>query len=424
MKLFDWVFTMSHAVTAFFLFLALGIRLHAADITVVGKSDQAAKQSVSLAALRTDNTAAAREFMTVLTSDLSRSGWFMPVTGTDAAVTLSGNVQTSGTDIRVQATCSWLMGQRQATWSLSVPHDKIRDAAHALCDFVVEKVTGKPGMASSKILMVGRRGNVTEIYICDADGARLQQLTSDAALCLSPNWMYHRNAFLYTAWLSGMQAIYEVDLDTQRRHMLSSFPGMNHGAVTHPNGDVMALILSRSGGVDLYVQNLATRALTRITASKSVNEASPAWSPDGKNLVYVSDEGRIPRIYAMDVARKQPRRLVYAPDIRESVAPEWGTSNLITFCGRSGGRYKIYVIDPRDDPRITAPKQVSPEDGAHYEDPSWAPNGRHIVCTRTVNFKRSLVILDTMGDPMQPLNFNVPGDWYLPNWSRTNNPIR
>lgn len=198
---------------------------------------------------------------------------------------------------------------------------------------------------------------------------------------------------------------------------------MNHGAVAHPNGDVMAIILSRSGGVDMYIQNMASRKLTRITSSKSINEASPGWSPDGKNLVYVSDEGRIPRIYTMHVDSKQGRRSVYASGIRESVAPEWGPSNQITFCGRSGARYRIYVIDPNADPRTTLPTLISTEDGADYEDPSWAPDGRHIVCTRTVNFKRSLVILDTMGDPMQPL-FNVPGDWYLPNWSRTNFPIR
>lgn len=407
----------------FLLVLFLNISSYGADITVTGKSEGSGKQSISLETLRRDGSSTAREFLSILASDLSRSGWFVPISSENGAINVSGTVQASGSMLTVQATCSWLLGGRQANWSITAPHDQVRDAAHTLSDFIVEKVTGKRGMASSRILMVGRRGNTaTEIYACDADGARLQQITTDGKLCMSPNWMYNRNAFLYTSWLSGTPAVYRIDLDSKHRELLASYPGMNHGAIAHPNGDVMTVILSRSGGVDMYVQNMSTRNLTRITASKSINEASPAWSPNGKNLVYVSDEGRIPRIYIMDVVSKQGRRAVYASGIQDSVAPEWGPSNQITFCGRSGGRYKVYILNPDLDPRITPPTLISPEDGADYEDPSWAPDGRHIVCTRTVNFKRSLVILDTMGDPMQPL-FNVPGEWYLPNWSRTHFPI-
>lgn len=400
------------------------VSTYGADITVTAKSENSGKQAVSLHALRQDGSSASETFVSVLTRDLSRSGWFIPVTSKSAGVNVSGNVRANGSMLSVQTTCSWLLGGRQANWSITVPGDQIRDAAHTLCDFIVEKVTGKKGMAASRILMVGRRnGTATDIYVCDADGARLQQITADGKLCMSPNWMYNHNAFLYTSWFSGTPAVYKVDLKSRRRELLTSYPGMNHGAVAHPHENVMAIILSRSGGVDMYIQNMTTRKLTRITSSKSINEASPAWSPDGKNLVYVNDEGRIPRVYIMDVISKQGRRAFYASGIRESVAPEWGPSNQITFCGRSGGRYQIYIVDPDADPRITPPTRISPEDGVDYEDPSWAPDGRHIVCTRTVNFKRSLVILDTMGDVMKPL-FNVSGDWYLPNWSRTNFPIR
>ena len=66
--------------------------------------------------------------------------------------------------------------------------------------------------------------------------------------------------------------------------------------------------------------------------------------------------------------------------------------------------------------RTAVLKPVSPADGADYEDPSWAPDGRHVVCTRTAGWRRSLVVLDTEGDPARKL-FDVPGDWYLPSWS-------
>ncbi len=394
-----------------------------ADITVVGTSGLAGKQTISLTALRQDNSPLSREFLSVLKSDLTRSGYFIPVEAQSASVVLDGTVQSGGAGVAAQVTCKSIAGMRQVNWSISTSHAQVRDAAHALSDFLVTKIAEKTAMASSKIILVGRRGSASEVYVCDADGARLQQVTSDNKLCMSPTWLPGKNAFLYTSWTSGTPAVYKVDLNTKRREVLANYTGMNQGAVASPDGSIMALILSQSGGVDLYVQNMATRKLTRITTSKSINESSPSWSPDGNSLVYVSDEGRVPRIYTMDVHAKQGRRAIYSPEIREGYAPEWGPDNQIAFCGRSDGRYKIYTIDAKTDPRTTSPKLISPNDGADYEDPSWAPDGRHLVCTRTVNFKRSLVVIDTLGDAMQPL-FTVPGDWYLPYWSRTNNPIR
>ena len=117
----------------------------------------------------------------------------------------------------------------------------------------------------------------------------------------------------------------------------------------------------------------------------------------------------------MSLAARQPRRLVYDGTIRDNVAPEWGPDGRIAFCGRSGARYRIYVVDPSKSPAV--PTAVSPEDGTDYEDPSWAPDARHIVCTRTAGRQRFLVVLDTLGDPPRNIPMPIAGDWYLPSWS-------
>lgn len=386
-----------------------------ADIRISGDVRTDGKQTVSLSGISSDNSAQSREFIAVLKNDLVRSGWFIPVGTESASVVLRGNVSSSVSKISATVDANWLAGQRGFSWSKEAPNTQTRDSAHALCDQVVTRVTGKPSMASSKILFIGKRGAAeTEVFMCDADGARVQQLTSDRKLCMSPTWVPGKNEFLYTSWLTGGAAVYKVKLDTNQREVISSQPGVNHGAVQSTLGYI-ALILSRSGGVDLYVQSAGK--LNRITRSKDVNESSPAWSPDGSSIVYVSDEGRIPRIYRMNVSDKQGRRLNYSPAVRESFAPEWSPLDQIAFCGRGGGRYGIYILDADADPRTSTPKLVSPADGADYEDPSWAPDGRHIVCTRTLNYRRSLVILDTMGDPPVALH-SIQGEWYLPNWSK------
>lgn len=388
-------------------------------ITVTGTAQPANKQTIAVKGLLGDSSEASRTFLETLRNDLRNSGWFVPVEASQASVVLSGTVRGSATGLEYSATASWMLGSRTRAWSAQAALPQVRDAAHALADAIVEDVAGKKPMASAKIVFVGRRGGQTDVYRCDSDGARLTRLTSDGAICVSPNWVPGRNAFLYTSWLKGTPAVYEVNLENNHRRVVSARNGMNQGAVVSPDGRRAAILLSVSGGVELYLIDPASgRVLDRLTRSKQVNEASPSWSPDGNALVYTSDDGGLPRCYVMNLATRQRTRLVWSAGIGETVSPEWGPDGRIAFCGKKGGRYRVFVADPAKDARTTQPTLVCPEDGADYEDPSWAPDGRHIVCTRTANFVRSLVVLDTdpKPDPMRTL-FSSAGDWYLPSWS-------
>ena len=404
------------------LFLAFALAPAAASaqgapIVVSGEALPKHKQSVSLDALHGDGSDAAALFLSVLKNDLAISGWFVPSDAPGGNVSLSGSVRTSAAGLSAAVTATWMAGTRARTWSREAPAAGVRDAAHAVADSIVEEVAGKRPMASSRILFVGRRtGSAeTEIYACDADGGRPATVTSDRKLCLSPNWNPGSNSFLYTTWAAGRPTVRQVDLCTGRYEYVSVQPGMNQGAVKDPKTGAVAIVLSRAGMVDLYLVDPATRRiLDRLTRSQD-SEASPTWSPDGKSLAYVSDAGGVPRVYTMPLADRKPKRLVYDGAIRENVAPEWGPDGRIAFCGRSGGRYRVYAVDPSKSPAV--PVALSPDDGTDYEDPSWAPDGRHVVCTRTAGHRRSLVVLDSLGDPPRGIRIPVDGDWYLPSWS-------
>lgn len=390
------------------------------DITITGSADRGVKRTISLANIRTDASHGATEFLKVLKNDLALSGWFVEAVPSSASILISGDVRASG-GISYNLNASWLAGTRTQNFYKTVPLDRLRMGAHELSDKFSQTFANNPGMASSRILFVGRRSNKEpDIYACDSDGQATMQITRDSKLCLSPNWVPNENAFMYTSWLTGSPAVYKVNLNTNSRELISSYPGMNQGAVLSPNKEWLALVLSRSGGVDLYLKNTRDNQLKRLTKSKYQNESSPSWSSDGKSLAFVDDSRSSPQIKIMTLEQLFAGVNVGSAVLgfKESVAPEWSDDGQIAFCGKtsSHNRYGIYVMKPSANNKANTPKLISPMDNADYEDPSWAPDNRHIVCTRILNFKRQLVVLDTMGDSPRVL-LNLTGDWYLPAWS-------
>ena len=384
----------------------------AADITIRDRGSKSLP--VSFAGLRGDGSREAQLFLQVLRADLDRSGWLRVVDNPNASARVEGFATGGGSlgaNLRIIAPSGAATPWQQR--AAGTP-GAVRTMAHVAADEILLRITGHKGMASAPILFVGKDGSGSDIYSCDPDGGNFRRLTNDGKICLSPRWFANRSGFLYTAFLRNFGGVYRADFTpggSLRRTTLAQFPGLNNGAVASPDGKLVALVLSYTGNVELYVMNLQSKRLTRLTKTPHANEASPAWSPDGKTIAYVSDAGRTPQIHIIHPGEREGRRLIH--NLQESVAPDWAPDGRLAFCGKQrGGRYGIYVASSTG-----ASSRVSPDDGANWEDPSWAPDGRHIVATRTAGGRRTLVILDSETGSKVELTAK-PGESYLADWAK------
>ncbi len=360
------------------------------------------KISINLGAYRAGADSASRTFLTVLKADLNRSGYFT-VTSRGGALNVVGTCSAAGSQLQVQCQVfETATRQRRLGRAYNGNAADPRSLAHKVADEIVYAVTGKPGMASAKLALVSNRTGRKELYICDIDGHNLRQVTNDRSIVVGPSWAPDRQSLVYTSYKLGYPNVYI----TSRGRPVSSTGGLNTSGAISPDGKSMALILSKDGNPELYIKSMRSGRLKRLTNTHRFNEASPCWSPDGNHLAFVSDATGRPQIYIISKNGGQARRITTTGS--ENVAPDWGKNGWITCSSRVGGRYQIAVINPS-----ARSMRVLETDWADYEDPSWAPDGRHIVCSRTSNYRSAIYLLDTLKDSPVAL---VSGseDWFSP----------
>jgi TolB protein len=82
---------------------------------------------------------------------------------------------------------------------------------------------------------------------------------------------------------------------------VSSFPGINGAPAFSPDGKSLAVTLSKDGQPEIYVIDIATKAIKRITNHYAI-DTEPSWYPDGKSLIFTSERGGRPQIYRVELS--------------------------------------------------------------------------------------------------------------------------
>lgn len=130
---------------------------------------------------------------------------------------------------------------------------------------------------------------------------------------------------------------------------------------------------------------------------------SPAWSPDGKRLAYVSFEGRKSAIFIQELASGERQKISSFPGING--APGWspdGTKLALTLS--RDGNPDVYIMElaTKSLRRVTSDMSMETE-------PSWSPDGKNLVITSDQGGSPQLYLLAVNGG--QPERITFEGDY-------------
>jgi TolB protein len=288
-----------------------------------------------------------------------------------------------------------------------------RRIAHMISDAIYQRITGEKGYFDTRIVFISESGPATNrrkrLAVMDEDGANPIFLTRGDYLVLTPRFNPTAQMIAYMSYYSARPRVYLFDLETGRQEMLGDFPNMTFSPRFSPDGNKVVMSLEKNGNSDIYSMDLRSRAITRLTDYPAIS-TSPCYSPDGTQITFESDRGGSQQVYVMNADGSNVHRISFGAG--KNGTPVWSPrGDLIAFTKQAGGTFRIGVMHPDG----SGERIIS--DGWEDEGPTWAPNGRVLMFTRTLRGGRGSQIwsVDVTGRNEQKVI--TPGDASDPAWS-------
>jgi hypothetical protein len=195
--------------------------------------------------------------------------------------------------------------------------DVAKASVRARLDLPVDAVWSPVWSPDDKqIAFSGSRGGMTDLYIVNADGKGLRQLTNDAYGDLQPAWS--------------------------------------------PDGRRIAFATDRGTGTDLSILKFSRWRIAVMDAQSGAIEVlpnqaglnlNPQWSPDGGELAFISDRTGIPNVFLYDFATQQHYQITnvlggVSAITEYSPAISWARgADRMAFTYFERGDYTVWAVD-------------------------------------------------------------------------------
>ncbi|HUF22797.1 MAG TPA: protein kinase, partial [Vicinamibacterales bacterium] len=161
---------------------------------------------------------------------------------------------------------------------------------------------------------------------------------------------------------------------TLQHTQLTSAPGIESDPTLSPDGKWFLYVSRASGNRDIYLQSVGGQTAINLTRDSPADDAQPAFSPDGDLIAFRSERDG-GGLFIMGRTGEAPRRVT-----SEGFDPAWSPD----------GRHLVYSTDfatiPTSRPDVGELRVVRVDDGAvrtlteiDAVHPAWSPNGRFVA---------------------------------------------
>ena len=196
-------------------------------------------------------------------------------------------------------------------------------------------------------------GKESYVYISDlsqSPSPRLSDISSDEV----GDWSSDGNSVVFSSSNLSTPGIHDRNPDGVNQRQVSC--GNDYGAKWSPDNKKLAFISDRDGYPNLYVIERgiddpkcsadpeSTLGLYQLTDTEG-SEYDISWSPDGRQILFVSERDGNPEIYVMDNSGNNVVRLTRNDKVKD-VQPVWSPDGKnIAFASDLDGDFDIFIMN-------------------------------------------------------------------------------
>lgn len=235
------------------------------------------------------------------------------------------------------------------------------------------------------IAFVASIGGNWDLFTVNDDGSNLVRLTETQYDEKTPSWSFDGKKIVYATSDGNLNLI---DVQTKETHQIAvsekKYPKITPSF--SPDNKEIAFARFRApeegDDTDLLIYNLETKQTERVLDQYAI-QMWPAWSPDGSRLVYANIHcssacGRIiQELWIVDPRGNFSRQLLMTNSLCQE--PAWSSDGKqVVFSSDKSGNYDIWVLS-LDDRKL---KQITTYSGLDIS-PSWSTDGKKLAFVST-----------------------------------------
>ena len=180
-------------------------------------------------------------------------------------------------------------------------------------------------------------------------------------------------------------------------------------AATGPAGQIVATI-NDGDQADLWLLDTKGRPAKNLTKHES-DDLDPTWSPDGRQIAFVSNRSGTPQIYVMNADGSDVRRLTWSGQY--NTGPDWGVNGRIVYSGLRGSAVDILTVDANKQMQ-----RLTPGRGKRSLEPTWSSCGRRVIYVSDEDGAGTRVWFASHDGAVREALALPPGRYYTPAWRR------
>lgn len=198
----------------------------------------------------------------------------------------------------------------------------------------------------------------------------------------------------------------------ERERNLTRHPAADRDPSWSPDGKNIAFVSDRDGNFEVYLMNSDGSNQRRLTKNSSADR-NPSWSRDSKRIVFQSARDGNEEVYVMNADGSAQTRLTDHPgdDIFPAFSPD---GRKITFTSGRNGNLDIFEMNSDG----SQPKPLT----SHKNRDAWSrysPDGKKLVFFSrrdSIDDNDEIYVMNTDGSSVRRLTTNAGND-FCPDWS-------